>query len=292
MNGGTKMRKITLFLITLLVLCVAVSAHSGKTDINGGHYDRSTGEYHFHHGFPAHQHTDGICPYDFVDQTDTGTSVNGTKKSESTVPVQKESGETEQEVMEVGESEKKLSAGGKIALLAWGVLFLIYPAALFSWMVIQGIIASLKNFGKKRLPQSPKELQAPLNLPRPDSKNSIIQEDEDLKYAKLLEGKSIWELAGVPGWAYFDQNDFPHSLPDCLKGPDPFIVYATKDGDCYHRPGCRMSRNAEPINICVAQNLGKRPCKVCKPMDQLPDFVKQYRQIRKTQRAYKIKMLP
>jgi len=48
----------------LLVGGVRCSAHSGRTDSAGGHYDRSTGEYHFHHGYPAHQHYDGICPYE------------------------------------------------------------------------------------------------------------------------------------------------------------------------------------------------------------------------------------
>lgn len=55
-------------------LCVAVCtalafAHSGRTDGDGGHYDHSSGEYHYHHGYPAHQHEDGVCPYGFDDQT-------------------------------------------------------------------------------------------------------------------------------------------------------------------------------------------------------------------------------
>ena len=27
-----------------------VYAHSGRTDVNGGHWDRSTGTYHYHTG--------------------------------------------------------------------------------------------------------------------------------------------------------------------------------------------------------------------------------------------------
>lgn len=69
-------RLLAFLLAFLLLLSPTVLAHSGKTDANGGHYDRSTGEYHYHHGYPAHQHYDmdgdGIidCPYDFDDQTD------------------------------------------------------------------------------------------------------------------------------------------------------------------------------------------------------------------------------
>lgn len=57
--------------ILFLILSVSVSAHPGRTDEDGGHYDRSTGEYHWHHGYEAHQHYDingdGVldCPYDF-----------------------------------------------------------------------------------------------------------------------------------------------------------------------------------------------------------------------------------
>ena len=57
------------------VLLIAVSAHPGGTNDDGGHWDYDVGEYHYHHGYPAHDHYDsngdGIvdCPYDFDDQT-------------------------------------------------------------------------------------------------------------------------------------------------------------------------------------------------------------------------------
>lgn len=59
--------KTLLILIVLiaLFLTLSVSAHSGRTDGNGGHHDSITGEYHYHcGGHPAHQHANGICPYD------------------------------------------------------------------------------------------------------------------------------------------------------------------------------------------------------------------------------------
>lgn len=47
---------------------LTVSAHSGRTDANGGHHDYKNksglGSYHYHHGYPAHLHENGICPYD------------------------------------------------------------------------------------------------------------------------------------------------------------------------------------------------------------------------------------
>lgn len=45
----------TFFILLLLVFqfIVIVNAHPGRTDSNGGHYDRSTGEYHYHNGESA-----------------------------------------------------------------------------------------------------------------------------------------------------------------------------------------------------------------------------------------------
>ena len=58
-------KKIILCIIIIVIqFSNIVYSHSGRTDGNGGHYNRSTGEYHYHHGMSAHQHPNGICPYD------------------------------------------------------------------------------------------------------------------------------------------------------------------------------------------------------------------------------------
>lgn len=54
-------KKAAIFLLLLILLCIPAAAHSGGTDENGGHIDHSTGEYHYHHGYPAHQHDGGVC---------------------------------------------------------------------------------------------------------------------------------------------------------------------------------------------------------------------------------------
>ena len=81
-------RKYIILLAAVVLLAasllVPVSAHPGKTDANGGHTDHETGEYHYHHGYPAHQHRDmdsdghPDCPYDFDDKTNYGSDANKT----------------------------------------------------------------------------------------------------------------------------------------------------------------------------------------------------------------------
>ena len=65
------MKKLLLCLLLLSVLLPCASAHGDKTDADGGHYDTQTGEYHYHHGYSAHQHPDGVCPYGSAVQTNT-----------------------------------------------------------------------------------------------------------------------------------------------------------------------------------------------------------------------------
>lgn len=78
---------VVLFAAALaFALSTTVFAHPGRTDGSGGHYDRETGEYHYHHGFEAHQHVNGECPFDFVDltgQNSGGDGSGGTRTSGS-----------------------------------------------------------------------------------------------------------------------------------------------------------------------------------------------------------------
>ena len=64
--------------IIIISICILITNyiyfHPGRTDSNGGHYDKSTGEYHYHHGYSAHQHENGECPYDFDDNTNHSPS--------------------------------------------------------------------------------------------------------------------------------------------------------------------------------------------------------------------------
>ena len=81
------MKKIIPLFTLLIILAFSsmVYAHPGRTDENGGHYDRSTGEYHYHHGYPAHQHENGICPYNYDDKTFPDAEARKPNSSSTTV---------------------------------------------------------------------------------------------------------------------------------------------------------------------------------------------------------------
>lgn len=79
-------------LLIALAICfnlpVIAFAHPGKTDSSGGHTNHSTGDYHYHHGYPEHDHYDidgdGTvdCPYEFDDKTGTFSNENESSRSQ------------------------------------------------------------------------------------------------------------------------------------------------------------------------------------------------------------------
>lgn len=118
---------VTLLISALLSLVFYAHAHSGRTDGSGGHYDRQNGGYHFHHGYPEHQHPNGECPYEFDDNTShnyssNSNSNNSTKEIESStvqdpftrefLELQKDKIENHQE--QTKESENKNDIIGRI----------------------------------------------------------------------------------------------------------------------------------------------------------------------------------
>ena len=87
MKNNLKRKKILslCILIFSILLCVTSFAHPGSLDDNGGHNDYKNssglGSYHYHHGYPAHLHENGECPYGFEDATSSDTSAHNAKSS-------------------------------------------------------------------------------------------------------------------------------------------------------------------------------------------------------------------
>ncbi len=74
-------RFLCLLLCLLLLIPTLVYGHSGRTDANGGHWDRKYGTgYHYHHGYPAHQHPNGVCPYEQPQQTQDSEEIKAIQK--------------------------------------------------------------------------------------------------------------------------------------------------------------------------------------------------------------------
>ena len=133
------------FAVCLFFLLVApVFAHPGGTDGRGGHTNHSTGEYHYHHGYSAHDHYDmdgdGVvdCPYDFKDNTKHSPYApdnNSSKESQNVKETEEvtETTEYESTISEYEENANKARAHKK----RMKILSIIYCVSILplSWVV-------------------------------------------------------------------------------------------------------------------------------------------------------------
>lgn len=255
---GDSMRKqIVVFLSVLisLLLCSISFAHPGNTDYAGGHFDWSTGEYHYHHGFPAHQHENGICPYDYIDATtsqslspeDVENMFATNKDLKSYIDeLEREIKSLTQEKSELSERISQLEEDAKNQQV-WEVAFVIAFVLLLIAFFFKG---SGKNREIEGLKQNVKDMNAA----------KTHEEYINLSLRKELELLKDVKEAGVS--------------PEVLK------VKASKKTKKYHTLACRSApADAKTVFIYEVPSY-YTPCKLCKPIpldtvDRMEEVVKQ-----------------
>ena len=251
------MRRIlrtVLSIACITVLSISAYAHSGKTDASGGHYDHSTGVYHYHHGYPAHQHTGGVCPYDFDDRTgwNSGSSDSNASHLSSVPP-------------SVGKNDS-VNAPNHISIPP---LFLCVGAAVLVHFL--------------RILYIRRKLRTQKVLEEKRRRESFLVEQEKMR--KLYEGKKLSELVPPPIPGDHIGTD---GLP-CGQGSErwgsTYTVFVTSDKSrVFHSQkfcSCTMGR---PVNI--AKVGGLRPCSRC--YRTLPPDLAWYRKQQEILRICKI----
>lgn len=222
-------------LITILLLQVVALAHPGNTDASGGHYNRSTGEYHFHHGYPAHQHINDECPYNFDDQTGINSGTLSSSKAKPSTGSEDYSSPAESNSTTNSSSPFWISKPFQIAT-AFLCLFIL----------------------KKQIDSTRK---------RKEEARKGAEEAE--KFAKerqrlciLYAGKHLSELAPPP---CPDDHIGLDGLP-CGPGPgkwgENYTVYITSSkSQVFHRKQLCSTSRGFPSNIARVGN--RRPCSKC-----------------------------
>lgn len=276
--------RCVILVFLMLFLPVTVMAHPGRTDGRGGHTNHSTGEYHYHHGYSAHQHYDmdgdgkADCPYDFKDDTDhrSGSSNSATGKSSyitspttsatepqmpSTVPIAPKT------------TTKKEEANPVPAWIYWcfGILLIVI---LVMYKIIRNKDWQMKE--QERIFRSREEAQK-----RDMSKgleafhNALVEKYGD---------RYIYEISGAPKGDYLDKELLPHSSSAQKFGRDPYIYYFGGNPNWsnvkYHHRTCRFAKESYPVN---AYQINKRRdvqrCALCYCILPNTDWVDKYKQL-------------
>ena len=138
-----KLISLMLVLLLLILFAFTALAHPGRTDSNGGHYNRSTGEYHYHHGYSAHQHPNGECPYDFDDKTgsnsgyylkpDTTTSSKSSSyKTTSSIIFSDDTDKEKIEDLEKELKKYKTQRSNSYSVIVFLVIVIFFAFAMYS----------------------------------------------------------------------------------------------------------------------------------------------------------------
>lgn len=247
-----KIKYIIPIIATLIAVALPVSAHRGKTDAYGGHYDNETGEYHYHHGYPAHEHINGVCPYNFDDQTNhqNGTSSStATHKPENHIespdPLSPALADIKPTSSPVSVSTETTTGTATPKTNKSNGLFLLVPAAVGGCI---GIYA---------LRRRKKDKQTSTDTDATSPQNS--------KHIKIPKGYSL------------DERSLPYTNDRVYGWGEEFNVFVTKYGKCYHQSRCNSltQKNKRLLHRYTAINKGYKPCPHCKPIDCIDEWYKE-----------------
>lgn len=295
------------FFFLFLLLSISVSAHPGRTDEDGGHYDQSTGKYHWHHGYEAHQHydmdNDGDidCPYDFDNKYDqTGGLQGGKSKVEFNTT---ESSSDETKGNQTGRDEEVnwfVAVSPFIAVIAIAIVLVL------SWKIskkneeLEKLNALMKSNERAMAEEGSKyrhllishgdkerQLQEEIDKLKieHESQERKLQFDiEELKAQLLKEngftkqyflekfGEDIQSVMGKSNGDYIGEDGLP--AYDDFSGTQWGMKYTrlvTKSTQKYHMDGCRYAWNAREVHVLdILKMQGVSPCKVCNPY--IPDM--------------------
>lgn len=292
-----KPRISAVILLLLMINCLAVTvyAHSGKTDENGGHTDHDTGEYHYHHGYPAHQHYDidgdGTidCPYDFDDNTKEtsggkSTGINNNPWYQATQMHPTVSQASNKPLFLERNTDPEVSAEDEAAVPTWiywltGGLTVVVICLLVSNNSKKEEIRSMKSQHKYELDMVRKicnnklaekkatedELQA-IRLSIANAKTekqelSLKIEDEAGKLAQIRNQRSVVKHAPLD--ISFADDGMPiYWRPSMMKPYGDYTVYISPKSGIYHTDRvCASYRASEDHIFNVISSL--RPCKKC-----------------------------
>lgn len=239
-------KRILLILALILTLCTTAIAHPGRTDDRGGHYDHDTGQYHYHHGYEAHQHTGGTCPFDFDDKTgeNSGGASSGGLSSNSGSAISPSQPQ-----------EKPSSTFRDVFAFIFRNIPLILLVSLLFGPIILEFAHSL--------------IIEPISKARIAKENARILDERRLaEYRHIHDmyyNKTRNEIArscGMPHDLYIDGSNLPHSI-QTKDSSDRCTVFVAKNGSAYHRnPRC-CNRLLSPTNVVKVRHLNA--CRLCAP---------------------------
>jgi hypothetical protein len=251
-----------IFALFCCVLCMAWAvalAHSGRTDSNGGHWDRSEGTYHYHHGFPAHQHTNGKCPYDFVDKTGQNSGSSGSSsKTIKTYATPKPTLKPTAKPIANNTHQYDVDIPYQLwpYIIGSVILFAIFLRKRYKKRAEEQFAKEVKQHQEEEAIQRKimnEKRQAAEKRLREELKKKEEEEKEkrDRAIAELLSrGRTLREISGMPNDTIIGEDGLPKTKDAIEYWGDKYTGFLARTSDIVHKAGCRYrTETSRPVNI-------------------------------------------
>lgn len=295
----TKAKSLYILIAVLLLssLVIIVSAHPGRTDGSGGHTDHDTGEYHYHHGYPAHDHYDMDgdgdldCPYNFDDKTDHSPGSNSSSGVNNNAGITADSYENNDANLEEEVKEVPEWVYWSLGVMALVILHLLIANKWKNDEINQlqetyhRDIKKEQELGTQRLQQMEQDHKKQLKSQQlthaaiMKKKEQSVREGlqnltSDLSY--FYSFNYLCQLSGASENDFIGKDGLPKS-GNCEKHKwgEKYTFYTTSRPSAskskFHRVGCQYCSFCHPINAYTIQKHYAlyAPCSVCNP--ELPN---------------------
>ena len=248
------MKRKNIYLLTALLLSVMLScflyafAHSGRTDANGGHWDRKAGTYHFHTGEHAGKNSGGGSSSEYVPFTPPYDPPTDN-------PYRKDS---------TG-SGKKNKGSGVSDFIGWAIviLFGVYCAVVTVCSVC-GIIYD--NLLEKHLPK--------YKIAVFNKKINALRQNR-AEWAELRDTMStVLRISQIPMAYEIGEDSLPRDKKRRSKWGRTFTLYRTSNGKKLHTAYncCSATRPTHVWWYRNDSNFSARLCKRCAENYIVPDL--------------------
>ena len=262
-------KKFALFVLASMSILIPVYAHPGNTDSNGGHYDSYTGEYHYHHGFEAHYHDNGICPFGNVDLSkenvvtlaDYNNAITENRELKEDIEditykynvLSRENEDLKEYNQELSDSKDTSYTPYVLGIIIIVVGVIIISAKDSEITFLNGKVSKLSN------------TITDLNIRLEESYKSNNALSQELKLLKSYDSTDVLKnrerLAKIfDDWIPGDDVDYSEPL-------DRKNIYVKKSTSTkkYHRVDCKSASDTCPIVPIYEVPYFYKPCKICKP---------------------------
>ena len=270
----------SLILVSGVLFYDSAHTHSGRTDANGGHYNRKTGEYHYHNSGRSRTrpNTTPTLP-----RTDAGKNA-GTRTSLMSYPNEVFSGDTAYQVTRIidGDTVEILYNGKLTSVVLIGVDTpeIVHPqkrvepfgkeAAAFTRNLLLGEFVYLR-FDGNRTDKYGRLLAYLYRAPDGLFVNlEIVRQGYGKAYTVFpFKHKALFQYYGThaqnAGRGLWGAGHAGAASQVIKEAPRAQTVYVTRTGSKYHRGNCRYLRLSK---IAISLEKAKQsygPCSVCKP---------------------------